>query len=92
MNSPKRIGRNELSDILCSTIALVCNKEVSEVSPDTLLGELNMDSLAFVSVLSHIEGIYDMEFNMDEVLDFMGADNIADLVDLVLPRLSRSEI
>lgn len=69
----------QLSEFLCSTIALVCNRLDSEVSPATSFLELRMDSLTFVSVLAQIEAVYDVEFQSNEMLDFLSADRVGEL-------------
>jgi len=38
-----------------------------------------MDSLTFVSVLAQIEAVYDVEFQSNEMLDFLSADRVGEL-------------
>jgi acyl carrier protein len=77
------ITREALSEFLCSTIALACNRERLAVSPETSLLELCMDSLTFVSVLAQLETIFAFELSPDDILALFEADNVADLTERV---------
>ena len=69
-----------LGELVCSTIALACNRVPEAVRPDTELMALNMDSLTFAAVIAQVEAVYEVELQPEELLSLIEAPRVEDLV------------
>ncbi len=73
-------GELDLEDFIQTTVAQACNVDRETVRPDTPLLDLNIDSLALVSVFAQVEAVYDLELTPDEILSMLEAPRVSDLV------------
>jgi acyl carrier protein len=72
-----------VEEFVISTISTVCNFERAAITPQTSLADLGMDSLTFTAFASHVEATYECEINVDQMLDFLQAPLVADVVAIV---------
>lgn len=69
-----------MTELVCATIALACNRAPADVAPETSLLELDLDSLTLVSVLTQVEAVFELELDADETLALLEAALVSDLV------------
>jgi acyl carrier protein len=72
-----------LGDSIKLVIAEACQRPPQLVSSRTLLEELNIDSLTFVSLLAQIEAACEMEFTIDALFLMMEQKTVGDLVTCI---------
>jgi acyl carrier protein len=70
-------------NVVLSVIARACRCDVATLSSETVLHDLEIDSLKMVSIVSQIEAAYGCEFGTEEIIDFFMAEKIADLIALM---------
>jgi len=73
-----------VSKFLSSALALACGKGEDEVTLDTPLIELDIDSLVFVSVISQLEAIYGFELQAEDFLELYTARDVGALVGMAV--------
>jgi len=69
---------------LISKISEVSGVEATNLSTDTLLQEIGLDSILLAIILRHVEAEFAIEFDDEEVAGFLGASSIGEYVDIVL--------
>lgn len=80
MLNGKPIAAEKLSEFLCWAFAQACSRDRSEISAETPLIDLDIDSLTFVSVISQLEAACGVEIEPDELVELFGANTVADIV------------
>jgi acyl carrier protein len=76
-------------EFVCATLAQACNRDRREISPDTQMRDLNMDSLTLVAVLAQVEGVYEIELTIDDVLSMIEATSVSELAELLAGLIAR---
>jgi acyl carrier protein len=74
---------SSLDQFLISAIASTCSFERSQITLETSLSDLLMDSLSIASVLSQVEARHGLEMSEHDVLAFFQAETVRDVVTLV---------
>jgi len=83
---------NPVSDItqkLIAQVAMASGADPAALDVDTTLQEVGLDSVLLALVLRAIEAEFSVEFDDDEVSEFLGASSIGDYVDIVVAALDR---
>ncbi|HEY8520082.1 MAG TPA: acyl carrier protein [Gammaproteobacteria bacterium] len=70
-----------LTGFVCDALAQACSRDRRDVSPDTRMLELDVDSLTLVSVLAQVEAVYGIELTPEDTLAMMEAAAVSDLAD-----------
>ena len=70
----------DLSELICATIALACNGPRESVSPATSLFDLNIDSIALLAVIAHIESVCGVAFSTNDMFDLREVDCVGELI------------
>jgi acyl carrier protein len=73
----------DLQDFVRITLAHACKRPVADVSLQTSMLDLQMDSLTFIAVVSQVEAVYDVQFTEAELVDFFDVAQVGDLVALL---------
>jgi acyl carrier protein len=73
------IEERDLTEFLRGALALATGRDSADIAPDTLLFDLNMDSVTFVAVVSQVEAIYSVELDPGQVLSLFEAVTVSDL-------------
>lgn len=77
----------DIGELVCSAVAQASNVSPSAVTAESRLLDLNLDSLALVSVLAQFEAVYDVELHPDEILSMLEASTVAEIIALLKERL-----
>jgi acyl carrier protein len=77
----QRMNERALPAFVRSSIARTCNVDESTLQAGCRLGDIGLDSLSLVSIVSEIESTYGRTFTMSETLDLMNAATVGDLVE-----------
>jgi acyl carrier protein len=72
-----------LADFVCDALALVCNRDPCDISMDTPLLDLDVDSLTMVLVLAQVETAYAIEVTPDDTISVLRTVTVSDLVQQV---------
>ena len=70
-------------DFVLAAIARACDRDAGTLGPETSLGELDLDSLRMVGIVSQVEMAFDREFGSEAILGFFTAERVRDLVSLM---------
>jgi acyl carrier protein len=73
-------AENSLAVLVTETISETCNVNRESVGESTSLIDLGVDSFSLATIVTCIEAAYDLEFGTDEVLQFLQAQSVADLI------------
>jgi acyl carrier protein len=86
------LGRIEhsLGDMICTSLAQACKRARREVSLETQMLDLDVDSLTLVSVLAEVEAVYGIELTPDDTLTMIEADVVSDLVERLSSIIART--
>lgn len=79
----------DITEFLCTTLALACNREPETLSPLNSLSDINIDSLTLISVFAQFEAVYDVTLTEDDTLALLEALRIADLCERLARIASR---
>lgn len=79
----------DITDFICSTLALACNRDADSLTPDTSLYDINVDSLTMVAVLAQAEAVYEIELSPDDTLALLEALSVSDLIDRLTGIIAR---
>ena len=85
---------NSVSDItrkLITQVATTTGADPAALSVDTTLQTVGLDSVLLALVLRAIEVEFAIEFEDDEVSEFLGAASIGDYVNIVVAALGRRD-
>jgi len=74
---------NQLSAFVCTAIARAVNRDPATVRPDTVLLELDLDSLTLVSVLAQVEAVHEIELTPEVILSLLEATRVSELVSRI---------
>ncbi|MCC6202812.1 MAG: acyl carrier protein [Gammaproteobacteria bacterium] len=80
---------SDLTDFLCTTLALACHRNADALTPAITLADLNVDSLTLVAVLAQVEAVFTVTLTDDDTIAMFEAVTIADLSERIA-RLLRS--
>ncbi len=83
---------NLVTDIthkLIAQVAAVSGADPSALCEETKLQEVGLDSVLLALILRDVEAEFAIEFEDEEVADFLGASSIRDYVDVVRSALHR---
>jgi acyl carrier protein len=72
-----------LEALVRSTIAKICNRALSEVTPATTLQSLGIDSLTIPAIVARLEASLECEFSHAQTLDFLEAVRVDDIAMLL---------
>jgi len=72
-----------LDDLVITTLAAACNIERAQLSPETGLDEIGLDSMSLVALVAQLEALYGCQFESEQVLGLFEARRIRDVVLLV---------
>lgn len=81
----------DITDKLITQVATVSGADPAALSIETTLMEVGLDSVLLALILRAIEEEFAIEFEDEEVADFLGASSIRDYVDIVRSALSRRD-
>ncbi|HEX6996825.1 MAG TPA: acyl carrier protein [Gammaproteobacteria bacterium] len=79
-----------VTELVCAALAQACSRDRRDVSPDTRMLDLNIDSLTLVSVLAQVEAVYGIELTPDDTLAMMEAAAVSDLAERVAVLVGRA--
>jgi acyl carrier protein len=85
---------DSVSDIahkLITQVATASGADAVALSLNTTLQEVGLDSVLLALVLRAIEAEFSLEFQDDEVSDFLGASTIGDYVDIVIAAMNHRD-
>jgi acyl carrier protein len=69
-----------IDEFVCSTMAVACRREPGDVTLETQLFDLDMDSLTLVAVLTQVEAVYDIQLTPADMLKFIEAARVGEIV------------
>lgn len=72
-----------LPELVISAMASACNFDSSELSLETSLADIGIDSLNMTSVLARIELVFGCTLDEEQVIEFLQADRIRDIVQMI---------
>jgi acyl carrier protein len=87
---PESILTGEVDQAVVDTLAQACELSRSEVSIQTSLLELGLDSLGLTVVIAQLQTRYCFEVEPDELAELLGAAVVADIAALVKRKIGRS--
>lgn len=70
-------------EFLCKELSAICQDDEIQVTPETMLIDLGLSSLSYVSVVLQLEAIYSIEVPPDEIVAMFDADCIGSLADVI---------
>lgn len=73
----------QLRDEIYSAISDCCHCDVATLSPDSRLPDIGLDSLGLLSIVTRVESLGLRKYSEDELLNFVTAEHIGDLVRLM---------
>lgn len=76
-----------VEEVVIRTISRICKRQPSEVTPQTTLQSLGIDSLAVPAVVARLEALFECEFEHEQTLDFLEAVTVEDVAALVRRRV-----
>ena len=76
---------------LIAQVAAISGAEVSAVSIDTSLTDIGLDSIVLALILRAIEVEFSIEFDDEEIADFLGASTVGDYVEVLQRALARNQ-
>lgn len=74
--------RLEMSDKIISIIKEFCALK-EDITIDTQISDLSLDSLSFISIIVEIESLFNIEFDI-ETLDIKTWNTIGDIIEYVM--------
>ena len=74
--------RLEMSDKIISIIKEFCALD-EDITIDTHISDLSLDSLSFISIIVEIENLYNIEFDI-ETLDIKTWNTVGDIIEYVM--------
>ena len=74
--------RLEMSDKIISIIKEFCALK-EDITIDTQISDLSLDSLSFISIIVEIENLYNIEFDI-ETLDIKTWNTVGDIIEYVM--------
>lgn len=77
------IAADSFSKFVCATLARICNRPIADVTPQTSLLELGLDSLSFVTALAHVEASYDVRVAPHQILLLIDAPTVEELITML---------
>lgn len=69
--------------MVTEAIANACNFDPKEITGQTSLLELGLDSLSLTALVAQIEAVYECVLTPDEVLELFGAMRVSDVIAFV---------
>lgn len=78
-----------ITDKLITQVAMASGADPTVLSPETTLQEVGLDSVVLALILRAVEAEFDVEFEDEEVADFLAATSIGDYVEIVRSAMSR---
>ena len=72
----------EMSDKIISIIKGECALK-EDITIDTQISDLSLDSLSFISIIVEIENLYNIEFDI-ETLDIKTWNTVGDIIEYVM--------
>jgi len=81
----------DITHKLIAQVATVSGADPTALTEETTLQEVGLDSVLLALILRDIEAEFAIEFEDDEVAEFLGASSIRDYVDIVRGALNRAE-
>jgi acyl carrier protein len=88
-NAAASAPHDSLPGFVRRVLAAVCGCEPAAFDDRTDLADLNLDSLALVTVLTQIEAVYDVDFSTADTLDALGARDLRELVAAIARIVAR---
>lgn len=82
---------NDITHKLITQVAAVSGADPSALFEETKLQEVGLDSVLLALILRDVEAEFAIEFEDEEVADFLGASSIRDYVDIVRSALNRRD-
>lgn len=79
----------ELADWLLCALAEACRRDRTEISLQTSLWDLALDSLSLVSITTLAETIYGIELEVDDVEAMLRGARVADILAVLERRMVR---
>jgi acyl carrier protein len=75
------MNNGRLQQLVVSAIARATNQPEDSITPQMRLEELGLDSLGIASIISEIEGAYDVQLSPDTLMEFLAVQNVGEFVE-----------
>jgi acyl carrier protein len=72
-----------IDDFVFGTIAGACNCDRNDITLDTDVADLGMDSLSLTTVAAHVEASYGCQFTDDQAQALLQRTRVRDIVEIV---------
>jgi len=76
-------SETSLDEFVITTIAATCSVERREITPESSLADLLMDSLSIAALVSEVEAACSCEFSEDEIFGLYQARSVRDVLELI---------
>jgi acyl carrier protein len=83
-------SRNAVDEFLMGTIAAICRLDRADVSPETSLADIDLDSLNATALVVHVEAEYGCDVSPDEFVELLQAVRVGDLFPPIYAIISRA--
>ncbi len=81
---------SSVAEFVYSSLAQACRCARGQISPDTQMLDLDVDSLTLLSVLAQVEAAYGVELTPDDTVTIIGAASVSDVVGHISGVIARS--
>ena len=75
-----RDSQESLASLVKQSLCEACSVDPATVAGHTSLVELGMDSFSLTAVVTHVEASFERELSADDVLEFLQAETLTDLI------------
>ncbi len=72
-----------VQELVVSTIASGCNVNAADITRDTTLVDVGMDSLGFAMMVAYVEATYTCKLSAVQIADLMAAGTVGDVVGVI---------
>lgn len=71
---------SSIHEIVFTSIARTLRVDAAEVQPNHRVDSLGLDSMRLMAVIARVEVLCDVEFSSEQIIDFLQAELVSDLV------------
>jgi acyl carrier protein len=90
IDQTKPNAKVSINELVCTMLVQVCGRDRCDISLDSRMLDLAVDSLTLVSVLAQVEVVYGIEVTLDDALALKEAPLVSDFVGRVAALAARS--
>lgn len=76
-----------LERFVIAAIEMVCGLDASAIDLRTRTTDIDLTSLALMSLIANVQSVYTVEFTTQDVLECLSARTVGDVVDIVKHRV-----